>query len=39
VQAVLANPVVDFYHGVEELVDLMIERQRPWLNYLTAAID
>ena len=39
VQAVLANPVVDFYHGVEELVDLMIERQRPWLNYLTAAVD
>ncbi len=39
VQAVLANPVVDFYHGVEELVDLMIERQRPWLDYLASPID
>lgn len=35
VQALLANPVVGQYRVVGELVDLMIERQRRWLGYLS----
>ena len=34
VQALLANPVMGMYRSVEELVDLMIERQKQYLGYL-----
>jgi alpha-galactosidase len=34
VQALLVNPVVDTCARVDEMVDLVIERQRPWLDYL-----
>ncbi len=34
IQALLANPVVDRITGIEELVDVMIERQERWLGYL-----
>jgi alpha-galactosidase len=35
VQALLANPVVGICRAVPELVDLMIERQKRWLGYLS----
>jgi len=35
IQAILANPIVNIYHQVGELVDLMIERQEQWLGYLS----
>jgi alpha-galactosidase/6-phospho-beta-glucosidase family protein len=35
VQALLVNPVVDRCARVDELVDIMRERQRPWLDYIT----
>ncbi|HCG64184.1 MAG: alpha-glucosidase [Spirochaetes bacterium GWC2_52_13] len=35
VHALLANPAVGQYRVVGELVDLMIERQRRWLGYLS----
>ncbi|MGE0074560.1 MAG: alpha-glucosidase [Sphaerochaetaceae bacterium] len=35
VHALLANPAVGKYRVVGELVDLMIERQRRWLGYLS----
>ena len=34
VQAVLACPVVNKYHGVREMVDAMLDRQRQWLGYI-----
>lgn len=34
IQALLANPVVDRHRLLHEMVDLMIERQRPYLDYL-----
>jgi alpha-galactosidase len=34
VQALLVNPVVDTCARIDEMVDLLIERQRPWLDYL-----
>ena len=34
IQALLANPVVDRHRPLYEMVDLMIERQRPYLDYL-----
>ena len=34
VQALLANPVVNIYRDVPELLDIIIERQQPWLGYL-----
>ncbi|MFA7643472.1 MAG: alpha-glucosidase [Sphaerochaetaceae bacterium] len=34
IQALLANPVVDRHRPLHEMVDLMIERQRPYLDYL-----
>ncbi|MFA5448235.1 MAG: alpha-glucosidase, partial [Sphaerochaeta sp.] len=34
IQALLANPIVDIHDGLDELVDLMIERQIRWLGYL-----
>jgi len=34
VQALLVNPVVDTCARVDEMVDLLIDRQRPWLDYL-----
>ncbi|MDD3461750.1 MAG: hypothetical protein PHW28_10680 [Mesotoga sp.] len=39
VQAILANPIVDFYRDVREMVDFMIYRQSPWLDYLTPAVN
>jgi alpha-galactosidase len=33
-QALLANPTVGTYRELRELVDLMIERQQPYLGYL-----
>lgn len=33
-QALLADPVVDRYHQVEEMLDTMIEYQPQWLGYL-----
>lgn len=33
-QALLVDPVVTQYHGLEELLDTMIEYQQPWLDYL-----
>lgn len=35
VQALLVNPVVGSCARLEEMVDLMIERQSPWLDYLS----
>lgn len=35
IQALLANPVVNIYENVAELVDFMVERQHKWLGYLT----
>jgi alpha-galactosidase len=34
IQALLVNPVVNACSRLDELVDVMIERQRPWLDYL-----
>ncbi len=34
VQALLVNPVVDTCARIDELVDLMLERQSPWLDYI-----
>lgn len=34
VQALLVDPVVSVSKGIPDLVDHMIEEQRPWLNYL-----
>ncbi|WP_320130218.1 alpha-glucosidase [uncultured Sphaerochaeta sp.] len=34
IQALLANPVVNRCKEIPELVEVMIERQRPWLDYL-----
>ena len=34
IQAVLAMPGVSRYHGVSEMVELMLERQAEWLGYL-----
>jgi len=34
IQALLVNPVVNTCSRLDELVDVMIERQRPWLDYL-----
>jgi alpha-galactosidase len=34
VQALLVNPVVDTCARIDELVDLVLERQRPWLDYI-----
>ena len=33
-QALLVDPVVTIYHGVEEMLDTMIDYQRRWLGYL-----
>ncbi|MGC8779715.1 MAG: alpha-glucosidase [Anaerolineae bacterium] len=33
-QALLVDPVVNQYRGLEELLDTMIAYQRPWLDYL-----
>ncbi|ADK82062.1 family 4 glycosyl hydrolase [Sediminispirochaeta smaragdinae] len=34
IQALMANPVVDQCRCLPELVDIMIDRQKPWLDYL-----
>lgn len=34
VQALLVNPVVDSCARIDELVDMMRDRQRPWLDYI-----
>ncbi len=34
VQALLVNPVVDRCTRIDELVDMMLDRQRPWLDYI-----
>ncbi|RKX77512.1 MAG: alpha-glucosidase [Spirochaetes bacterium] len=34
IQALLANPVVTDVTHIDEMVDIMIERQRPWLDYI-----
>jgi alpha-galactosidase len=34
VQALLANPVVNICRDLPELLDIIIERQQPWLGYL-----
>jgi alpha-galactosidase len=34
VQALLANPVVGTCEKVDELVDIMLDRQAPWLGYI-----
>jgi alpha-galactosidase len=34
VQALLVNPVVDTCARVDEMVDLLLERQSPWLDYI-----
>jgi alpha-galactosidase len=34
IQSLLANPVIDICNNIPELVDTMIDRQRPWLDYL-----
>ncbi|MCI1208149.1 MAG: alpha-glucosidase [Treponema sp.] len=34
IQSLLANPVIDVCKDIPELVDMMIDRQRPWLDYL-----
>ena len=33
-QALLVDPIVNQYHGVEEMLDTMIEYQNEWLSYL-----
>ncbi len=33
-QALLVDPIVNQYHGIEEMLDTMIEYQKPWLGYL-----
>lgn len=33
-QALLVDPVVGQYHGLDELLDTMIQYQEPWLSYL-----
>jgi alpha-galactosidase len=35
IQAVLANPIVSTCRNIPELVDMMIERQKEWLSYIT----
>jgi len=37
VQALLVNPVVDTCARVDEMVDLLLERQAPWLDYIRQA--
>ena len=32
--ALLVDPTVNQYHGIEEMLDTMIEYQKPWLGYL-----
>jgi alpha-galactosidase len=34
IQALLVNPVVNSCTRLDELVDVMVERQKPWLDYL-----
>ena len=34
VQALLVNPVVDTCARIDEMVDLVLERQQPWLGYI-----
>jgi alpha-galactosidase len=34
-QALLVDPIVGHYDGLEEMLDMMIEYQRPWLGYLS----
>jgi len=34
-QAVLACPMVDKYHGMDRMVDTVIDNQREWLSYLS----
>jgi len=34
IQSLLANPVVHICRNIPEMVDTMIDRQRPWLDYL-----
>jgi alpha-galactosidase len=34
IQALLVNPVVDSVRRIPELVDVMIDRQSTWLDYL-----
>ena len=34
IQAVLACPMVDRYHGMREMVDMMLDNQREWLGYI-----
>ena len=33
-QALLVDPIVNNYHGIEELLETMIAYQTPWLDYL-----
>jgi alpha-galactosidase len=33
-QALLVDPIVNNYHGIEEMLDTMIEYQEKWLGYL-----
>lgn len=35
IQALLANPVIDICKNIPELTDMMIEKQHPWLDYLS----
>ncbi|RKX75734.1 MAG: alpha-glucosidase [Spirochaetes bacterium] len=35
IQAVLACPVVNKYHGMREMVDTMLDNQRKWLDYIS----
>jgi alpha-galactosidase len=34
VQALLVNPVVDTCARIDDMVDLLLERQKPWLDYI-----
>ncbi len=34
IQALLANPIITRYRAIDELVNVMIERQEQWLGYL-----
>lgn len=34
IQAILANPVVNVYKNIEEMIDRMIDMQKPYLDYL-----
>jgi alpha-galactosidase len=34
IQALLVDPVVDIYAPIEEMVDVMLELQKPWLGYI-----